>query len=158
MSLRDPNRKPTYPGAIMRFIGILNLAIPIAFAIGLLFSFFIYAPIAKLFMLAGASEAFSQVLSGWLTLALVLGVAIAIVRFKARSFAIPTRKFILGHSVLAVGNLTAIAVTVFPLVIGHITGNTEYGLYMWYSLPVLFANLLIWPLGWGLATSQEQDA
>ena len=134
---------------------ILNFVIPWAYGIGLLLGLYIYMASAKLLMLVGVSEKISVVLGGWIALFSVLGVSFAIVKRKVRLPTTPSRKSVVGQFMLAAGNIAAVATTVIPLSIGYISGHSELGLYMWFSLPVFMVNLVLWPLGWKFATSDD---
>jgi hypothetical protein len=134
---------------------ILNFILPWAYGIGIILGIYIYMAAAKLLMLVGVSEKISLVLGGWITLFSVLGVSFAIVKRKVRLPTTPPRKSVVGQFMLAVGNIAAVVTTVVPLSIGYISGHPELGLYTWFSLPVFMVNLVLWPLGWKFATSND---
>jgi hypothetical protein len=133
----------------------LNFVLPLAYGIGLILGICVYGAVAKLFMFAGVSESVAITLGGWVALFSVLGVAFVIVKRNIRLPTASSRKSLLGHFMLAVGNVAAVATTVVPLAIGYVTGHSDYGLYMWFALPVLVVNLLLWPVGWKFATSAD---
>lgn len=135
----------------------LNFVLPLAFSIGLLLGIYIYMVIAELLILAGFQEAIAVPLGGWAALLLVVGVSIATVKRKVKAFEVSSQKAVIGHCMLAVGNIAAIATTIVPLSVSYLSGHTDYGLYMWFAIPVFFVDFILWPLGWKLATSGKHN-
>jgi len=131
----------------------LNFVLPLAFVIGLLLGVYIYMAIAEVLLHAGLQESTAVALGGWAALLIVTGVSILIVTRKVSVFEMSSRKAAIGHCMLAVGNIAAIATTIAPLSIGYLSGHSEYGHFMWFAIPVLLVNFVLWPLGWKFATS-----
>jgi len=135
----------------------LNFVLPLVFSIGLLLGGYIYMAIAELLLFAGFQETIAVPLGGCAALLLVIGISIATVKHQVKEFEMSSRRSVIGHGMLAVGNIAAFATTVLPLSVGYLSGHTEYGHYMWFALPVLFVNFILWPLGWMLATSGRSN-
>jgi len=140
----------------MRFV---NFAIPIVFALGLLVASLGYALLGQLLMFLGASESVAVIVAGWTALLGTIVASFIYVKRKVNFDAPSTKKTTIGHLVLALANIAALTTTVGPLLYAHFSGRPDNALYMYFSLPVIFVNLALWPLGWKLATSSnKQDA
>ena len=135
----------------------LNFVLPLVFSIGLWLGIYVYMGIAELLIFAGFQEAIAVPLGGWAALLLVVGVSITTVKRKVKALEASSRKAVIGHWMLAVGNIAAIATTIVPLSVSYLSGHTDYGLYMWFAIPVFFVNFILWPLGWKLATSGNHN-
>ena len=134
---------------------LLNFVLPLFFGIGLLFGIYVYGAAGKLLMLTGISESTSFALGGWIALFIVLGAAFAIAKRKANLNAPSSKKAAIGHVMLAIGNIAAVATTLGPMAVAYLSGRSDYGLYMWFALPVFIVNMVLWPLGWKFAASKE---
>ena len=132
---------------------IINFAIPIAYAFGVILGGYILMLFSLIVAHTGVSDSTASMLGGWLTLVCVVAAALTIVIRKVNLRIEWSGKSIAGHALLAVGNFAAVATTVGPVVYGYLKGHPEYGMLMWFSLPVFFVNLFLWPIAWMLATS-----
>jgi len=47
---------------------------------------------------------------------------------------------------LADGNIAAIATTIASFSVSYLWGHTDYGLYMWFAIPVLLVDFILWPV------------
>ena len=134
---------------------LLNFVLPLIFGIGLLLGTDVYGGAGKLLTVAGISEPTSLALGGWIALLIVFGSAFAIVKCKVNLRAPLSKKAAIGHAILAIGNVAAVATALGPMAVAYLSGRSDYGLYTWFALPVFIVNMILWPLGWMLAVSKE---
>lgn len=128
----------------------LNFVLPLAFGIGLLLGPTLYIAITPFLVFAGIQQSVAIPLGGGAAAILVFGISIATVRRKVQVFEMASRASKVGHFMMAVGNIAAVFTIVLPPLFGYLSGHVEYGHYMWFALPVLLVNLVLWPLGWKL--------
>ena len=131
----------------------LNLAIPIAFLLGFTIGMVVYLIVAEALVAAGMAQRTAEDIGGWLALVATAAIALFLARRKVRMLGAPTGKTASGHVLLAVANAAALLTTALPLAASFV-GNPNTGHAMWLFLPVLVANLILWPVGWARATSR----
>lgn len=131
----------------------LNLAIPIAYLVGVCLGMPCYLIAAESLQSIGVARKTAEGMAGWIALALIVLLAIGLARSKVNQLGAPTEETATGHTLLAFGNIAAILTTVVPTTVSFVKGDPNVMFYLWLFIPVLLFNLFIWPMGWKRATS-----
>ena len=56
-----------------------------------------------------------------------------------------------GHVLLALANLAVVVAALGPLAFAYAKNDDNYLMLWWFSIPVLAANAVLWPLGFALS-------
>lgn len=132
---------------------VLNIAVPLAF----LFVYIVGVPVYLLcgygLTALGLAQKTAEVIAGMVALLAVLAISLIKARDKLRAAPESTAKTSNGHTLLAVGNFVGIGTVVVPLLIAQIPGYRDYGHLTWYGLIGLPVAILLWVVGWRLATT-----
>ena len=134
---------------------LINFIIPLFFGLGLLAGSYIYLLIAAALAHFGVPESASIAIGGIVALLTTLFASYFIAKWNIDFTAPPTTKTTVGHFILALANIAALGTTAGPMLYAYFSGNPENSLYMYFALPVIIVNLVLWPLGWKLATSSK---
>ena len=102
----------------------------------------------------GMPQKAAEIAGGWIALIATILIALFLARRQARPSETPPTTAASGHVLLAIGNVAGILTTVVPVAASFITGNSDYMFYLWWFVPVFFACLVFWALGWKRATSR----
>lgn len=57
------------------------------------------------------------------------------------------RRFSIGHSMLALTNILAVAAIAGPLIMAKVSGNSNLAMLAWFALPVYALGFIAWPVG-----------
>lgn len=133
----------------------LNIALPAIYVFALLAAYGYFA-IAQFLMSQGLSRAASVMLGGVVAVVVPPVAGVLFVKCNVEQVMPRSQRQKVGHRLLLVGNAAALATTVLPVAVGYLTGHAEYGMFVWYSILVFGLNLILWPLGWSLATSKAK--
>ena len=136
----------------MRFI---NFAIPVFFGLGLLAGIYVYMLITAALTHVGVHEPAAITTGRYVAFLGIIFASYIIVKRNIDFTAPSITKTAVGHFLLAVANIAAFGTTAGPMLYAHFTGNPENSLYMYFALPVIIVNMVLWPLGWKLATSSK---
>lgn len=138
----------------MRFI---NFVVSLAFAFGLFGGSFAYLLFAQILSSLGLVHSTAATLSGWLAFIGTIAVSFVFVKKTINFNAMPTTKTTAGHVILGLANIAALATTCGPLLYAQLSSRPDNALYLFYSLPVLGVNLVLWPIGWILAIPSKAE-
>ena len=122
----------------------INFAIPILITIGFFVGAGVYAAIAGALDVLGVPQKTAEMIGGWAALILSLAVAGHMGKKRAkgeRAEQWPSA----NHTLLAVGNIAAVAVIVVPGVLSIF--NTAYGHLWWFAILVLPISAVFWIAG-----------
>jgi hypothetical protein len=103
----------------------------------------------------GLSKAASEVVGLVIAVIIPPVAGVLFARSNAKEMMPGSRRQRLGHLLLLIGNALAISTTVVPAAVGFLTGNAKYGMYVYWFMPVMMVNLILWPLGWSFATKAK---
>lgn len=56
-------------------------------------------------------------------------------------------RFKIGHGVIALTNILAVAAVAGPLLLAKVSGNTNFAMLAWFALPVYALGFIAWPVG-----------
>ena len=130
------------------FIRNLNLFIACLVIAGMT----IAAPVGLLVSLALGPILGEQMAGGYLFGYLALGTILAIAWWKTGLSPAEQKpehkgRFNIGHGLLALTNILAIAAFAGPFLLAKVSGDNNLGMLAWFVLPVFALGFITWPVG-----------